>query len=272
MAKQTFTTGQVLTAAQMTSLQQTAMLGGAASTKTTSYVLVAADAGTSVAMNSTSATTVTVNTGLFAAGDTVTIINQNTGVCTVTAGTATVRKAANASLALSQYQGGVLDFISASEAIFLPFDVGASASAFVGCAVTKSANQSIATATTTNVSWDVEQYDTDSFHDNSTNNARFTIPTGLGGKYLVVISINWLQGSGGDVMLVYLDKNGTTTISWVEGAQSEAVGFTQNLVRMVDLAAGDYVQAQVRQSAGFSINVKGGQIYQSSMSLTRLGA
>ena len=124
MAKQTFTTGQVLTAAQMTSLQQTAMLGGDAAVKTTSYVLVAADAGTSVAMNSTSATTVTVNTGLFAAGDTVTIINQNTGVCTVTAGTATVRKASGASLALSQYQGGVLDFISASEAIFFPFDVG----------------------------------------------------------------------------------------------------------------------------------------------------
>lgn len=124
MAKQTFTTGQVLTAAQMTSLQQTAMLGGNAAVKTTSYVLVAADAGTSVAMNSTSATTVTVNTGLFAAGDTVTIINQNTGVCTVTAGTATVRKASGASLALSQYQGGVLNFISASEAIFFPFDVG----------------------------------------------------------------------------------------------------------------------------------------------------
>jgi len=128
MAKQTFTTGQVLTAAQMTSLQQTAMLGGDAAVKTTSYVLVAADAGTSVAMNSTSATTITVNTGLFAAGDTVTIINQNTGVCTITAGTATVRKASGASLALSQYQGGVLDFISSSEAIFFPFDVGGGAS------------------------------------------------------------------------------------------------------------------------------------------------
>jgi len=126
MAKQTFTTGQVLTAAQMTSLQQTAMLGGEAAVKTASYTLVAADAGTSVAMNSTSATTVTVNTGLFAAGDTVNIVNQNTGVCTITAGTATVNKASGASLALSQYQGGVLDFVSASSAIFFPFDVGSS--------------------------------------------------------------------------------------------------------------------------------------------------
>ena len=124
MSKQTFTTGQVLTAAQMTKLQQTAMLGGAASAKTASYVLVAADAGDQISMTSTSATTITVNTGLFSAGDLVTIVNLGSGVCTITAGTATVRKATNASLALSQYQGGVLDFVSASEAIFLPFDSG----------------------------------------------------------------------------------------------------------------------------------------------------
>ena len=45
MAKQTFTTGQVLTAAQMTNLQQTALGGGSATAKVASYVLVAADAG-----------------------------------------------------------------------------------------------------------------------------------------------------------------------------------------------------------------------------------
>ena len=59
MAKQTFTTGQVLLASQLTSLQQTAMLGGAASNKTSSYTLVAADAGTAISMTSTSATTIT---------------------------------------------------------------------------------------------------------------------------------------------------------------------------------------------------------------------
>jgi len=51
----------------MTSLQQTAMGGGSATAKTASYVLVAADAGTTVAMNAAGATTITVNTGLFAA-------------------------------------------------------------------------------------------------------------------------------------------------------------------------------------------------------------
>lgn len=116
MAKQTFTTGQVLTAAQMTSLQQTAMGGGAATAKTASYVLVAADAGSTVIMNSASATTITVNSALFAAGDTVLIVNQGAGVCTVTAGTATVTTAG--SLTLTQYETGILYFLNSSSAIF----------------------------------------------------------------------------------------------------------------------------------------------------------
>ena len=117
MAKQTFTTGQVLTAAQMTSLQQTAMGGGSATAKTTSYVLVAADAGTTVAMNAAGATTITVNTSLFSAGDTVLIQNLGAGTCTVTAGTATVNTPA--SLALAQYETGLLYFTSASASIFM---------------------------------------------------------------------------------------------------------------------------------------------------------
>jgi hypothetical protein len=125
MAKQTFTTGQVLTAAQMTSLQQTAMGGGSATAKTASYTLVAADAGTVIQMNSASATTITVNTALFAAGDSVQIQNIGAGVCTVTAGTATVTTAG--SLALSQWEGGQLYFSSTSASIF--FDLVQSAAA-----------------------------------------------------------------------------------------------------------------------------------------------
>jgi hypothetical protein len=119
MAKQTFTTGQVLTAAQMTSLQQTAMLGGDTTAKTASYVLVAADAGTTVAMNAAGSTTITVNTGLFSAGDIVFIQNRGAGACTVTAGTATV--ACAGSLILPQNDAGILYFTSASAAIFYDF-------------------------------------------------------------------------------------------------------------------------------------------------------
>ena len=119
MAKQTFTVGQVLTAAQMTDLQATAMGGGSPIVKTASYVLVAADAGTVIQMNSASSTTITVNTALFSAGDSVQIQNIGAGVCTITAGTATVTTAG--SLALSQWEGGTLYFTSTSASIF--FDI-----------------------------------------------------------------------------------------------------------------------------------------------------
>lgn len=127
MAKQTFTSGNVLTAAQMTSLQQTAMLGGSASAKVASYVLVAADAGTTVSMSNAGATTITVNTGLFAAGDIVTILNTGVGTCTIVAGTATVSKPTNATLALVTSAGGVLYFTATGAATFLSFDVGSAA-------------------------------------------------------------------------------------------------------------------------------------------------
>lgn len=126
MAKQTFTTGSVLTAAQMNNLQANDY-NWSVDSKSASYVLVAADAGKRIEMNAAGSTTITVNTGLFTAGDMVYISNIGAGTCTITAGTATVNKSTNASLALGQYQSGMLYFVSASASIFYPFDIGAAA-------------------------------------------------------------------------------------------------------------------------------------------------
>lgn len=117
MAKQTFTTGQVLTAAQMTSLQANDY-NQTVSAKTASYVLVAADAGTTITMNSGSATTITVNTALFTAGDTLRIQNIGAGACVVTAGTATVTSAG--SLSIPQWGGGTLYFTTSAAAVYFP--------------------------------------------------------------------------------------------------------------------------------------------------------
>ena len=117
MALQTFTAGQVLTAAQVTALQANDY-NQTVSTKTDSYTLVAADKGTRVVMNKATATTITVNTSLFSAGDTLWIHNVGAGVCTITAGTATV--STSGSLALAQNAGGTLYFTSAGVAIFFP--------------------------------------------------------------------------------------------------------------------------------------------------------
>ena len=115
MAKQTFTAGQVLTAAQVNALQ-TNDYNQTVSAKTASYVLVATDVGTRIQMNSASATTITVNTSLFNAGDQVYVVNIGAGVCTITAGTATVTT--SGSLALGQYDSGTLYFTATGSAIF----------------------------------------------------------------------------------------------------------------------------------------------------------
>ena len=115
MAKQTFTAGQVLTAAQVALLQQNTW-NWEVLAKTASYVLTGVEAGSRVEMSNASATTITVNTSLFNAGDTVFIYNKGAGVCTVTAGTATV--STSGSLALAQYDQGTLYFVSTGVAIF----------------------------------------------------------------------------------------------------------------------------------------------------------
>ena len=117
MAIQTFTSGQVLTAAQVNALQANDF-NQTVSTKTANYTLVAADKGTRVVMNVSSASTVTVNTSLFSAGDSLVIQNIASNASVVTAGTATVSTAG--SLSIPQYGSGTLYFTSASAAIFFP--------------------------------------------------------------------------------------------------------------------------------------------------------
>ena len=125
MSKQSFTTGQVLTAAQVNSLQANDF-NQTVSVKTANYTLAAADKGTRIEFNTSGSVSCTVNSGLFDAGDTLVIQNRGAGTATITAGTATVNT--SASLALAQYSAGTLYFVSASAALFFGDAAGISAS------------------------------------------------------------------------------------------------------------------------------------------------
>ena len=270
MAKQTFTTGQVLTAAQMTSLQQTAMLGGAASAKTASYTLVAADAGTAISMSNASATTITVNTGLFAAGDTVQITNLGAGICTITAGTATVNT--SASLALAQYESGTLDFTSTSAAIFIK-GAGAAAggASFKGCSLYQSTDISLANDTTIALTWNSENFDTDAFHSTSTDTGRITIPSGLGGYYHINGAISFVGGGAG-FRRVDINKNGSIWQYGANIASASASGGTQIIPfsTIGNFVATDYLSISVSQASGGTISTLGGAAF-GAFNVTYLG-
>lgn len=127
---------------------------------------------------------------------------------------------------------------------------------FVGVSVYADTNQSVSNETLTAVNFNQEQFDTDGFHSNSTNNSRITIPSGKGGKYLLTGCIWWEGGTGQRYLTIY--KNGsdlaaTNSLSQIAGISGKrgGVAFSQ----ILDLTAGDYIQLYALQGSGGNLNL-----------------
>jgi hypothetical protein len=118
---------------------------------------------------------------------------------------------------------------------------------FVGCAV-YGVFQTIANATYTAVLFAYENFDTDGFHSTTTNTSRITIPTGLGGYYLVNMTQRW-DPSTGVAKTMQLYKNGSAVFTYDTGA---ATGLYPMYSRstIVKLNAGDYIEMYVYQNSG----------------------
>lgn len=131
----------------------------------------------------------------------------------------------------------------------------ASGTTFAGCSLYKSALQTITTATNTVLTWDSENFDTNTFHNNVTNNSRITIPSGKDGYYLFNIACAW-SGATGDFRLLRLYKNGAEiTFNYVAPA---TYGPGQALTYMASAVATDYFEVYVYQDSGANRNVAGG--------------
>lgn len=85
---------------------------------TASYTLTAADAGSSVRVNSAGAATVTVPANVFSAGDRVRIKQWGAGAVTIAAGSGLTLRDPNTRASIAtQYDERVVEFISAAEAV-----------------------------------------------------------------------------------------------------------------------------------------------------------
>jgi hypothetical protein len=140
------------------------------------------------------------------------------------------------------------------------------AGGFVGVGVKKTATQSISNSTDTALTFDAEDFDTDAFHDNSSNNTRLTIPAGKGGKYLLSGALAW-AGNANGLRAIKIYKNGVflTENSLFFGGSD---GLTQPVSQVFDLAVADYLEVFGRHSSGGSLNVNTPSAFQ----LTYLGA
>jgi hypothetical protein len=149
----------------------------------------------------------------------------------------------------------------------------ASTPTFVGCVVTKSTTQTVATATYANITWNVETFDTNGFHDNATNNTRITIPTGYAGKYYVTTTIGWGESDVAGNKVITIRKNGADFF-YNEYPSNAKVDFI-NTSGVMSLAVNDYLEVRVRQSSGVTVNVYGDDYNASTSSFfsaTYLGA
>ena len=120
----------------------------------------------------------------------------------------------------------------------------------------RTASQSIANNTATAIAFTAaDEWDTDSFHSTTVNNTRITVPAGLGGKYLLIGSMNMTPGTS-SIRYLELKLNGTTRIEIFQvNGQSSYTVFQPTV--LTSLAAGDYVEAYAFQDSGTAQTVIG---------------
>lgn len=124
------------------------------------------------------------------------------------------------------------------------------------CRVYNNANQSIANGTVTAIAFNSEAFDTDTMHDNVTNNTRITIKTA--GKYLIVGIVGFEVNTTGyrDVAII---KGGATYLGRVIGLPVAAVQTTVCVSNIADLVVNDYIELYASQTSGGALNVRTGE-------------
>ena len=162
-----------------------------------------------------------------------------------------------ARLAVGATNGHVLT-VDSAEATGMKWAAAGGGGAFVGVRCKKSGTQSISNATDTLVTWtNTDVFDTDSFHDTSTNTARLTIPAGKDGYYKIYWTTQWNPNATGR-RTVQLYKNGNAAGDIVcssEVTPNASTYPTHNASVTAYLVAGDYVQLSAYQESGGSLNL-----------------
>lgn len=143
---------------------------------------------------------------------------------------------------------------------------------FVGVKCYKTSSQSIPNASWTTATFDAESFDTDGFHSTSTNTDRITIPSGKGGKYLVQWQTNWAaNSSGGRNTRLLLNTVVAAQGNWTSAGTSTDSTIHTNTA-LLNLVATDYLQLQIGQSSGGSLNANSGEADGCTFSVIYLGA
>ena len=132
----------------------------------------------------------------------------------------------------------------------------ASGSTYVGVKCGNASDFSIANNTNTAVAFTSESFDTDGFHDNSTNNSRITIPSGKGGYYQFYTTAAFSNNATGFRQLLF-KKNGID-VNYVSNFGNSSQRSSIFMSATINCSVGDYVEVFAYQDSGSTLDLGGG--------------
>lgn len=116
---------------------------------------------------------------------------------------------------------------------------------FSGVSLTKSATQAITQNTSTAVTFNGEDFDTDTYHDNSSDTSRITVPAT--GYYMVGGSIEMTGMADQTFSILRFRKNGTTVLDGRSRSGYSTTG-GNTYSKIVALTAADYLEMMCEHS------------------------
>ncbi len=139
----------------------------------------------------------------------------------------------------------------------------------LGARITHSVAQSIASGTGVSLSFDTSQRDTDGYYSSAAP-TRLTVPTGLGGEYLVSAHVEYAANATGHRHL-FIRLNGVTAlVTDIRLALGSTLPTRMSVQAQVPLAAGDYVEVRVFQDSGGALSVTN-TTFSPRLTLVRVG-
>lgn len=132
---------------------------------------------------------------------------------------------------------------------------------FVGASLALSGDMTLGTGSNTLIDWNVEDYDTDSFHEGVTNPSRLTVPED--GKYTVSVGVPFVGANGGSGGLrrIRLVKNGTVAAVAQEDNVTDDTTTAYCISKDFDCSAGDYFHIAVYQANEIDITIDADYAY-----------
>lgn len=138
----------------------------------------------------------------------------------------------------------------------------------IGARVYNDANQSIPNNVTTTLTFNSELWDTDTIHDNSTNNSRLTCKTA--GRYLINGQVRFAASAVGRRQL-FLLVNATTQIASTNYGLDTDGNWRGQISSIWPLAVNEYVELQAYQNSGGALNVEIVANYANEFMMQRIG-